>query len=401
MKPKYAISRWLFEGQVVPTREDIASVKSLAERLKGLTDAETLNNILEWQERNIAYWRERGYLDVLLKPPVWIGLLFILYWVSIPLAIFSYVLLILRGLPPLASLILSIAIISFLILAVVKAPVLVKLLYVIILSYPVYEFIKVLLLKQSSLESIAALLNLSVINWSIFGISLFTIVYLSLIYNPLARQEANLMGRLKRIFELITLTFKVSLPLSKMLEYKMGICRDYAKLTASLLVNLYPNSKIYFFTIPRHVATGIKLGNRIYILDQKLPLLEPEAWLSRWGVRKAKMFELINKDDKSSIRFTGEISLRQRQPSIFNIKNMFKEIVSEVEKAIKEGRNTASIVLKNATSLFDIDDVIIKESFLRKVRIVLQNEFVSKASKLEETILFKEGNDIILKLRLA
>jgi len=314
LKPKYAILRWLLEKQVVPTGEDIASVKSLAERLKGLTDAETLNNILEWQERNIAYWWERYYL--------------------VPLLIFISNTLILLGLPPLA-------------------------------------------LLRSILFTIFTALSL--------GASLSITIYLFLTHNP----------------ELIKLMFKFSLPLSKMLEYRMGVCRDYAKLTASLLVNLYPSSKIYFFAIPRHVAAGIRLGNKIYVLDRRLPILEPEAWLTIQGVRKAEMFELINKDGNLSIRLAGEISLCQRQPSIFNIKNMFKEIVSEVEKAVKEGRDTASIVLKNAASLFDIDDAIIKESLLRKVRIILQNEFASKASKLRETILFKKGNDIILELRPA
>ena len=44
---------------------------------------------------------------------------------------------------------------------------------------------------------------------------------------------------------------------------------------------LYSNSKIYFFTIPGHIAAGIKIGSKVYILDQRLPLLDPEAWLNR------------------------------------------------------------------------------------------------------------------------
>jgi len=178
----------------------------------------------------------------------------------------------------------------------------------------------------------------------------------------------NLRSKLKKIYELMVLTFMSSLPLSKMLEYRMGVCRDYAKLTTALLMNLYPSSKIYLFTFWGHVATGIKVGDKIYILDQKLPLFEPEAWLNIWGAKKARVFELTKRDNEITIRYVGEISRRRRQFNTFSLKTMFKEIISEVYKAIKEKRNNVSIALKNAVLLFDIDDDVIRESLLRKVK---------------------------------
>jgi hypothetical protein len=55
--------RRALERQVVPAKEDVTSVKNLVIKLRGLSDAETLNNILEWQERNITYWRDLVWLD--------------------------------------------------------------------------------------------------------------------------------------------------------------------------------------------------------------------------------------------------------------------------------------------------------------------------------------------------
>lgn len=258
--------------QFVPTEEDIANAKQLAGRLRGETYAETLNNILEWQERNIAYWKERGYLDSLLRQFIMPGLLLTFIWISLPMALFIYLLLVFIAIPSPISLILSI--IAILLLSFwlfMKTSIPVKLAYLILMSYPLYEIIKASMLAHQQPKDIAmlvTLLNISIINWAIFGISLFTICYLFTIYRSFARYEAGLKSKLGKIWELIILTFKPSLPVSKMLEYRLGICRDYAKLTAAPLANLYPSNKIYFFTFTGHVAAGIELGNKVYVLDQ-------------------------------------------------------------------------------------------------------------------------------------
>jgi len=67
--------------------------------------------------------------------------------------------------------------------------------------------------------------------------------------------------------------FAQSIPIDVLLENKLGICRDYAKLTACLLSNIYPDAKIYFAHGRDHTATGIMIENRLYMLDQHLPIL--------------------------------------------------------------------------------------------------------------------------------
>lgn len=72
------------EKQFLPTFEQLCDkeAKELAKRLKGKSTKETLNNILEWQHRNIQYWTEKYYLIiipiVILIPIILIPILIIL-----------------------------------------------------------------------------------------------------------------------------------------------------------------------------------------------------------------------------------------------------------------------------------------------------------------------------------
>jgi len=59
--------------------------------------------------------------------------------------------------------------------------------------------------------------------------------------------------------------FKSSLPIRKILRYRLAVCKDYAKLTATLLLNSYGSEdNIYFITIPQHVAAAIEIKDKIY-----------------------------------------------------------------------------------------------------------------------------------------
>lgn len=52
------------------------------------------------------------------------------------------------------------------------------------------------------------------------------------------------------VWEGLKNVFKPSLSINALLENKLGICRDYAKLTACLLLNIYPEADIYFAYAP-------------------------------------------------------------------------------------------------------------------------------------------------------
>lgn len=78
--------------------------------------------------------------------------------------------------------------------------------------------------------------------------------------------------------------FVTSIPMNSLLENKLGVCRDYAKLTACLLFNIYPDAEVYFVHAPQHVATGIMIENSppVYMLDKQLPMVTISKWHERW-----------------------------------------------------------------------------------------------------------------------
>ena len=59
-----------------------------------------------------------------------------------------------------------------------------------------------------------------------------------------------------------------SISMNFLLENKLGVCRDYAKLTACLLLNIYPNAEIYFGLI-------IFLHFFLFIFSSTLIFVEP------------------------------------------------------------------------------------------------------------------------------
>jgi len=80
--------------QFLPDSDELENkeVIELLERLKGKSEKETLSNLLEWQNRNISYWVERGYLDSSLRPLLIVGIGFIFLFTSIPLLASFYIL---------------------------------------------------------------------------------------------------------------------------------------------------------------------------------------------------------------------------------------------------------------------------------------------------------------------
>jgi len=101
--------------------------------------------------------------------------------------------------------------------------------------------------------------------------------------------------------------FMLSLSTEKILDYKLAVCRDYAKLTVALLLNLYSRNKIYFIIIPHHVSPVIELNSKIYILDQKLPIHNIDAWLK---INNTKTAELIRiKNEKNNVKMSKPIKI--------------------------------------------------------------------------------------------
>jgi len=103
-------------------------------------------------------------------------------------------------------------------------------------------------------------------------------------------REKAVKEKISKFKEVIDDTFRLSLPVDKILEHKLAICRDYAKLTASLLFKIYPDSKLYFIAMLGHVAVAVKIRDDYYVLDQHLPILRIDKWLIGRNKKKADVY---------------------------------------------------------------------------------------------------------------
>ena len=236
---KDTLIKYFEEKQSLPSFGDLhdKEVKELAKRLKGKSTKETLNNILEWQHRNIQYWTERWYLTSLLQ-----FIIIILIFISI----FCLTCIFLTSnlsIPSTYSIILSLIISLIIILIIIL-----KVTDIIILT--IIYFISFFLIKgiplknfQDSPKEVLWLLDVSSLDRIICGIILFSLLYLSFIYKPFARDEKCWNYKIGKIIKMIIATFKLPLSVQEILEYKMGVCRDYAKLTAVLYIIFFRKKK--------------------------------------------------------------------------------------------------------------------------------------------------------------
>lgn len=218
----------------IPTAQDIQSIRSIYQRLAGESDIETLINLLEWQERNIQYWKER-------------------YWVSSVITIILWALLI-----PLIALFFEFLAIITLRLISHKIP-----------------YILALITDRTIFVVEAILL------WALILLPSFALFLGYINYNHIARErQINRREKLKKLAKRIWHTIKLNLSLTEILDYRMAVCRDYAKLTAALLLNAYP--EVHFITLPNHVAAAVRINGKYYVLDQRLPIMTLDSWIENW-----------------------------------------------------------------------------------------------------------------------
>ena len=242
------------------------------------------------------------------------------------------------------------------------------------------------------------LLDLSIIiNWIIFGISLFMLFYMILSYISIFRND-SFLDRIKKLTIMMNNQFSISLTVSNILKYKLAICRDYAKLTSALLLNLYPKSKVYFVLIPNHVAVTIKINKNFYILDQKMPISSLKTWLNRKNKDKAKLLEIKIKNNKIETEFYKTIKIKKIK-NILKLNKILNEVINKVEDSIKSNEKKCEYPLKNFTLSYDINDTIIKESLTRTIKNRIKNEFCGNAEKIKKVGICKQENNLVLKIR--
>ncbi|MEM2147999.1 MAG: transglutaminase-like domain-containing protein [Candidatus Bathyarchaeia archaeon] len=385
---KWWFSRQLSYRQFLPSKEDLESneAKELSKLLVGDSCKETLTNIVEWQERNIQYWDERADMFTLLLILSITAFVFVL----IPVQQYLWIL--------------PLIVLCFLFLGDFMT------FFISALFLTIYIIIAILVFVYVANTSVIIMaVGLSVI----FGSILSLLLYGILKYRHLKRAV--------REFKFED-AFKLSLPVKKILQYRLAICRDYAKLTAALLINSF-NSKdnIYFMCIPNHVATAMEIKGRIYFLDQHLPIKTREKWIEYWSrryfdsflsrlpfqnIRKRmplQLYKLIVEDGE--IRM-NEVS-RQKMHNVKNIprvdvNTLTKKIVSKLGiKQISDKSEPDAKITFRYFALYCDEDEIVEFSLLKAIINRLHSELCDNMRKITKIEMLQNEVDLILKIYLG
>lgn len=386
---------------VLPTEHDIKSVEKLAERLRGATDAETLVNILEWLERNLTYWTERACLGLIAKIILAVGLTllaFLVFCMLVPLYIFLFVVF---GLSLYLPLIFLSSFVTCLILVVlfVKITPSMKLLVVALGSLIYGLIMRTLELRHIEWFIPSYFLNLSVTYLIMAGGAIFIFSYLFINYLPLTRYFEG-MPKLRAALHLIDLTFMQELPITYILRLRRGVCRDYAKLTSSILINLFPSYKIYMVFIPRHVATSIEINDKMYVLDQKLPVMLLEIWLNKWKRdRPSKILILLREGGKIIAKSVNK-QVHRSVTAAFDLDRELVKLVEGIFDAIMTKKLTFLYTLADYAKLFDEDEIMCA-SLIRKVKIILEKELISRVSLIRDISLAKHNDDLVINIAFS
>ena len=376
------------EKQFVPTKEDLENkeLKLLAKRLESKSPKKTLTNILEWQDRNLKYWEERW-----LTATIMVFLLFLSAF-----TLYQYF----NAINPavLGLLILGIVSLIFLGTSLFKFVYYLVFLLIFIIIYVV--------IITSSLQSITV--NSKTFLF-IIAISLLLGAFLSLIISLIMKYK-NIKSTVPDFK--IEDTFKLSLPVEKILKYRLSICRDYAKLTSALLLALYNKEEIYFTLIPKHVAVAIKLNEKLYVLDQKLPILTLEKWVDKWkkklkkkklDVKLIKVSKVDEEIKTEKIKEKFRIENNSSPNRNLNIQEMTKELKKLLRVNNRSQNNAGNIEveipLKKATNLFENDKIAIF-SLIEAIKNKVEDELAGNIRNIYDLTLRQTGEDLILKINL-
>lgn len=245
-------------------------------------------------------------------------------------------------------------------------------------------------------------LHVPIIEGIIFLYSLFYLVCLLSV--ALIQHLTSLREKKSKIIEVLKDTFYLRLPVDKILKYKLAVCRDYARLTSSLLFNIYPDTEIYFISIFGHVAVGIPIKNKIYVLDQHLPILTIDKWLLVRNKTEAdySISEIIRDSKKKPINVTfskprkTDKKLKPDIPKI-NTDKLTDDIVNilGIKQNLHENKTEFEISLPNYATYYD-DDEIVKYSLTRGIKNKLDNELCGNIDKILNIKISQDKKDLII-----
>jgi predicted transglutaminase-like protease len=192
---------------------------------------------------------------------------------------------------------------------------------------------------------------------------------------------------------------KRGVPINLLLKNKLGVCRDYAKLTACLLLNIYPNTEIYFATAPSHVATGIMIENKLYMLDQRLPILTIDKWKT-YRSSKAKKIAKLVKERIVWVDFKTFLS-KNDIPEL-DTKKLAQTMTKLLKIQPQAGNNETAILrisLRKGIKLYE-DDEMVNYSLSRWLQSKLSMELI-EISEITKIEVISEKEDLIFLIHLG
>lgn len=395
---------WLDKKSFCPDLKDLENeeLKTLANRLKGDSNKESLTNILEWQHRNIQFWWERWPFDISLK------FLGVMSWMLILLIFLPFLQLLYPSKFPIVFILILALVILLIIISVFSN--------ILFLIFYLFLFLPLVYLLMSLALRIP-LLAQDILPYTLFyvgclGAIVLIIVYLVIRYRVFFR-EKSIYNKVLLFLELAKDTFLLSLPVNKLLDYKLAICRDYAKLTASLIFNIYPSSEIYFVTIPSHVATAVKIGDICYVLDQHLPILTIDRWLIDWNKKKTDIYiSKVLRDSMGkpiSIDFSKHksrklISVHPKEVSEINTEKLTEEIANTLGIAQRSHKDKSKANFETTLkplkkyAIYYEDNEITKYSLIRAIKNKLESEFCGNINLISKIKISQKNEDFIISV---
>jgi len=349
--------------QYCPTKEDLNNkeLKALANRLKTNSKEKTLINILEWQSKNIKFWNERWVPSVIA---IILSIIFFVIFFVLP--IFN------------KWLLLALSLLAFFLLIFLLFLTNNSLIY-----YGCWIFITSALIFRCY-KIWPNLYLLLIVGIVVSLLVLIITIFLSnyIIHNRSAAFDA----------------FNPNLSVEKILKHKLGVCKDYAKLTAALLLTIYKDSEVYFVSTLTHVATGIKINGKIYTLDPPSPILPLDKWIT--NIKTKICFIKINLGNENiNCKFVENLKSlpSQKLSDIRKLSNKVKSLFKiKAKRPIRNPDLEIPIIKTNLLA----DDLLFQDSLLELIKNKVEDELITNVTKLEYINLGVKDNRLKLDVWL-
>ena len=156
--------------------------------------------------------------------------------------------------------------------------------------------------------------------------------------------------------------------------------------------------------IQGHVAVGIKLNQKIYVLDQQLPILTLDRWKEKWKRRfnkkelKIDLIRVYLEREKIKIR-KDNFEIESMKSSGLKIDKLNKDLRSYFKIRKSDTRSTLSLETPlKGLSLLSSEEKIYRKSLFELIKNKIDDEFVDNLKKISYVEVSSDEKDLSLKV---